>query len=145
MTVVSFPLSRGILAGARTVVVATTNRTQAPRMYAQSKAPPRAEVYQVEHRVQALTRLPDEGLRLVRSVPTHVQWEPATGAFAAYEDALGLWFGLGETADAALLDLGAVLGEVFRELEGAAMHLAPPLQRQLAQLRKVVAYADARP
>jgi hypothetical protein len=95
--------------------------------------------------VQTLMVLPDAGLRLVQPVLASVKWEPVTGAYAAYEEVFGTWFGLGPTVEAAMSNLGAVLGETFRDLEAEADRLAPPVGRQLEQLRRVVAYADARP
>ena len=92
--------------------------------------------------VRILPSLPDPQLRWLRPVMARIQWDSEVGAYAAYEDALETWYGLGPTPEAALTDLGAVLAEVFTDLEQEENRLAPTMLRQLQLLRRVITHAD---
>lgn len=85
-----------------------------------------------------LQELPVADLELRQDLPVRVSWSAECGAYVAYEERQGLWFGLGSSPQRALADLGEVLVEVYRELAGDAGVLAAPLQRQLAAVQQIV-------
>jgi hypothetical protein len=85
-------------------------------------------------------RTPDLILRV--SIPVRLTWDPGNRAYVAYEEAFHLWYGTGLSRQEALEDLQDVLVETYHHLERHESHLAPPLRRDFASLRQVIAHAS---
>ena len=89
-----------------------------------------------------LRSLRDPELVLRNPIPVHLDANPATSSYTAYEEAFGLWYGMGATPEEALDELADVVAEMYRDLEREEAHLAPQLRRDFAKMREVIAHAS---
>lgn len=74
-------------------------------------------------------------------IAVRIEWDDEMGCFVAYEEALGLWYGAGDSKENAVSVLQEVLIGVYADLESNQDHLHPRLCRQLDQMRRVIAHA----
>ena len=89
-----------------------------------------------------LEGLRDPGLVLRRAIPVRLYANPATGGYTAYEEAFGLWYGMGATPEDALDELADIVAEMYRDLEQEQACLAPQLHRDFARMQDIIAHAD---
>ena len=102
------------------------------------------ESYQVNAAL-SLNTLQDEEIKLREPIPVRLRWDSTARAYVAYEEALGLWYGIGLTPADALADLAEVMCELYRELEENKETLAPPLQHDFSQMQRVIVNAGSNP
>ncbi len=91
--------------------------------------------------VCTLTKLHNPAYALRHPIPVRVEWDDEMKYFIAYEDALGLWHGTGNSPEEAIGVLEEVMLGVYADLEKDQDRLHPRMRRQLEQMRRVIAYA----
>lgn len=128
--------------GAAVIAGQVAHMDRSIRVYDRSARQSTVTLFDMGQSVCPLPSPANPQFRWLITVMARVQWDSEVGAYAAYEDALETWYGLGPTPEAALADLGEVLTEVFTDLEQEENRLAPPMLRQLQLLRRVIAHAD---
>ena len=107
----------------------------------QSATEGRVQVFKQMNGVISLDTLNDPRYVLRQPIAVRIEWSDEMECFVAYEDAVGLWYGAGDSKEDAVSVLQEVMVDIYADLESNQGHLHPRMCRQLEQMRRVIAHA----